>query len=67
MRVLTDSACLGRITDASLCHSWAGLLTITSAIADDSAAPDRFIRSVSARGITLFRAFRPPPARIVAT
>ncbi|WP_113704725.1 lanthionine synthetase C family protein [Nonomuraea lactucae] len=39
---LTDSARLDRVTDASLCHGWAGLLTVTTAIAADSSTPDRF-------------------------
>ena len=42
MAALTDPARLGRITDASLCHGWAGLLTATRAIAADSPAPGRF-------------------------
>jgi hypothetical protein len=42
LRVLTDPVLLGRVTDASLCHGWAGLLTVTRAVADDSPAPDRF-------------------------
>jgi class I lanthipeptide synthase len=42
MRALADAARLGRITDASLCHGWAGLLTIARAVAVDSPAPDRF-------------------------
>ncbi|MGW3149772.1 lanthionine synthetase C family protein [Streptomyces sp. NPDC001177] len=42
VRTLTDPSSLGRITDASLCHGWAGLLTVTRAVADDSPAPDRF-------------------------
>ena len=39
---LTDPARLRLITDASLCHGWAGLLAVTRAIAADSPAPDRF-------------------------
>ncbi|MEO3797735.1 lanthionine synthetase C family protein [Nonomuraea sp. B10E15] len=39
---LTDRARLGRVTDASLCHGWAGLLTIARAVASDSAAPGRY-------------------------
>ncbi|WUH90315.1 lanthionine synthetase C family protein [Streptomyces sp. NBC_00433] len=39
---LTDQAQLGLITDAGLCHGWAGLLTVTRAVADDSADPARF-------------------------
>jgi hypothetical protein len=42
MRTLTDPTRLGRITDASLCHGWAGLVTVARAVAEDSAAPDRF-------------------------
>ncbi|WP_439681587.1 lanthionine synthetase C family protein [Embleya sp. MST-111070] len=42
LRVLADPARLGRITDASLCHGWAGLLTVARAVAHDSPAPDRF-------------------------
>ncbi|MGV9812736.1 lanthionine synthetase C family protein [Streptomyces cellulosae] len=41
-RTLTDPTHLARITDASLCHGWAGLLTVARAVADDSPAPDRF-------------------------
>ncbi|MDP9869045.1 MULTISPECIES: hypothetical protein [Streptosporangium] len=32
MAALTDSARLSRVTDACLCHGWAGLLTLTSAV-----------------------------------
>jgi hypothetical protein len=39
---LTDPARLSRVTDASLCHGWAGLLTVVRAVAADSPAPDRF-------------------------
>ncbi|GAA3695233.1 hypothetical protein GCM10022224_071020 [Nonomuraea antimicrobica] len=42
MSVLTDPACLSRITDATLCHGWAGLLAIARAMAGDSPAPKRF-------------------------
>lgn len=42
VRTLADPDCLGRITDASLCHGWAGLLTVARAVADDSPAPARF-------------------------
>jgi len=45
---LADTARLGLITDASLCHGWAGLLTVTKAIAADSPDPHRFTRRVSA-------------------
>ncbi|MEO3753568.1 lanthionine synthetase C family protein [Streptomyces sp. B6B3] len=46
VHTLADPARLGRITDASLCHGWAGLLTVTRAIAADSPAPDRFARLI---------------------
>ncbi|WP_220448295.1 lanthionine synthetase C family protein [Nonomuraea diastatica] len=36
---LTDTARLERVTGASLCHGWAGLLTVTAAIAADSPPP----------------------------
>ncbi|HEX5534310.1 MAG TPA: lanthionine synthetase LanC family protein, partial [Actinomycetales bacterium] len=42
VRTLTDPAHLGRITDATLCHGWAGLVTIARAAAGDSTAPERF-------------------------
>ncbi|GHF94926.1 lanthionine synthetase C family protein [Streptomyces thermodiastaticus] len=42
VRTLTDPVLLGLITDASLCHGWAGLLTVTRAMADDSSTPNRF-------------------------
>ncbi|MEU8246231.1 lanthionine synthetase C family protein [Nonomuraea sp. NPDC048916] len=42
MAALTDPARIGRITDASLCHGWAGLLTVTRAIAADSSTSGRF-------------------------
>lgn len=42
MSKLTDPVCLGRITDATLCHGWAGLLAVARAVAGDSPAPDRF-------------------------
>lgn len=42
VRTLTDPILLGLITDASLCHGWAGLLTVARAMADDSNTPDRF-------------------------
>ena len=41
-RTLTDPALLALITDATLCHGWAGLLTVARAVADDSPTPDRF-------------------------
>ncbi|CAO0833032.1 lanthionine synthetase C family protein [Streptomyces microflavus] len=40
--ILTDPLRLARITDATLCHGWAGLLTLTRAVAADSPAPARF-------------------------
>ncbi|GHJ36678.1 lanthionine synthetase C family protein [Streptomyces sp. TS71-3] len=39
---LSDAAHLDRIRDASLCHGWAGLVTLVRAVADDSTAPSRF-------------------------
>ncbi|WP_405088646.1 lanthionine synthetase C family protein [Microbispora sp. NBC_01389] len=42
VRVLADRARLDRVTDASLCHGWAGLLTVVRAVADDSPDPDRY-------------------------
>ncbi|MFC7593524.1 lanthionine synthetase C family protein [Nonomuraea antimicrobica] len=42
LAALTDPARLDRVTDASLCHGWAGLLTVATAIAADSPTPDRF-------------------------
>jgi hypothetical protein len=44
--VLTDTRCLRLITDASLCHGWAGLLTVARAMAADSPAPDSFARPI---------------------
>ncbi|WP_433542040.1 lanthionine synthetase C family protein (plasmid) [Streptosporangium sandarakinum] len=41
-RVLADPVRLSRITDASLCHGWAGLLTVTRAVAADSLDPARY-------------------------
>ncbi|MFE7461745.1 lanthionine synthetase C family protein [Nocardiopsis terrae] len=41
-RTLTDPAALGAITDASLCHGWAGLVVLTRAVAADSPTPHRF-------------------------
>jgi lantibiotic biosynthesis protein len=46
LAALTDSARLSRVTDASLCHGWAGILAVTAAIAADSIAPDRFTASI---------------------
>ncbi|MEC3993642.1 lanthionine synthetase LanC family protein [Actinacidiphila sp. DG2A-62] len=47
VRALADPACLGRITDASLCHGWVGLVTVARAVATDSSAPDRFVLLVT--------------------
>lgn len=41
-RILTDPRHLDRITDSTLCHGWAGVLTLTRAVAADSPAPKRF-------------------------
>ncbi len=49
---LADPARLGLVTDASVCHGWAGLLAVTRAIAGDSSSLDRFaghIAELSAR------------------
>lgn len=40
--VLADSASTSLVTDASLCHGWAGLLTVTRALAADATHPTRF-------------------------
>ncbi|MGW9410891.1 lanthionine synthetase C family protein [Streptomyces diastaticus] len=40
--ILTDPQQLARITDSTLCHGWAGLLTLTRAVAADSPSPARF-------------------------
>ncbi|MEW2550320.1 lanthionine synthetase C family protein [Streptomyces zhihengii] len=40
--ILTDPQQLARITDSTLCHGWAGLLTLTRAVAADSPDPARF-------------------------
>lgn len=42
VRTLTDPTYLGLITDASLCHGWAGLLTVVRTLASDSSTPQRF-------------------------
>ncbi|MFI6985854.1 lanthionine synthetase C family protein [Embleya sp. NPDC050154] len=42
VRALADPDRLERITDASLCHGWAGLLTLARAVADDSPDSARF-------------------------
>ncbi|MBB5157577.1 hypothetical protein BJ970_005111 [Saccharopolyspora phatthalungensis] len=46
LAALTDPARMSLITDASLCHGWAGLLTVTRAIAADSPTPDRFAKPI---------------------
>lgn len=48
MTALTDPAKLALVTDASLCHGWAGIVTVTRAIAADSALPERFEGPLSA-------------------
>jgi hypothetical protein len=42
LAALGDPARLDRVTDASLCHGWAGILAVSRAIAADSPAPERF-------------------------
>ncbi|QBI56127.1 lanthionine synthetase C family protein [Streptomonospora litoralis] len=42
IQTLTDAVWLDRITDATLCHGWAGLLTVVRAVAEDSPAAARF-------------------------
>ncbi|MEV0577203.1 lanthionine synthetase C family protein [Streptomyces sp. NPDC050392] len=44
--ILTDPQQLARITDSTLCHGWAGLLTLTRAVAADSPEPARFTHIV---------------------
>ena len=46
LAALGDPARLARVTDASLCHGWAGILTVTRAIAADSPSPERFAAPV---------------------
>ncbi|MGA8115647.1 MAG: hypothetical protein WCA46_18460, partial [Actinocatenispora sp.] len=47
---LTDPAQLGQVTDASLCHGWAGLLQTAARVAADSRAPELFaVDRISAR------------------
>jgi hypothetical protein len=46
LATLGDPARLAQVTDASLCHGWAGILTATMAIAADSPAPERFAAPV---------------------
>jgi hypothetical protein len=50
LAALGDPARLARVTDASLCHGWAGILTVTRAIAADSPAPERFAASMRLAG-----------------
>ncbi|PTH90501.1 lanthionine synthetase [Streptomyces sp. A244] len=40
--ILTDPVRLAQITDSTLCHGYAGLLTLTRAVASDSTSPERF-------------------------
>ncbi|WP_308294648.1 lanthionine synthetase LanC family protein [Streptomyces sp. JJ66] len=47
VQTLTEPAQLARITDATLCHGWAGLLTVARAIAADSPTPERFLPVIS--------------------
>ena len=42
LTALNDPHTIGRINDAGLCHGWAGLLTVTRALAADSTEPARF-------------------------
>ncbi|MCX4659133.1 lanthionine synthetase LanC family protein [Streptomyces uncialis] len=42
VRTLSSPVHLSRITDATLCHGWAGLVTLARAVAADSPAPERF-------------------------
>ncbi|WP_019629315.1 lanthionine synthetase C family protein [Actinomadura atramentaria] len=42
LAALTDTGHLNLITDVSLCHGWAGVLTVTRSIAADSRTPHRF-------------------------
>ncbi|MCL7493077.1 lanthionine synthetase C family protein [Streptomyces sp. MCA2] len=45
-RTLTDRFHLARITDATLCHGWAGLVTLARTVAADSPAPERFTLAI---------------------
>jgi hypothetical protein len=47
LAALTDPSSLDRVTDASLCHGWAGLLATTRAIAADSLTPDLFTEPIN--------------------
>jgi lantibiotic biosynthesis protein len=63
MAALTHPSRLGRITDACLCHGWAGVLTVTRAIAAETPTPDRFaacIEQVSGRLATGIAALPKP-------
>ncbi|MEV4178462.1 lanthionine synthetase LanC family protein [Nonomuraea sp. NPDC049709] len=46
LAALADTDRLDQVSDASLCHGWAGILTVTTALAADSATPDRFTTSI---------------------
>ncbi|MEV0623554.1 lanthionine synthetase C family protein [Nonomuraea sp. NPDC050404] len=46
LAALTDAERLDRVSDASLCHGWAGILTVTTALAADSAAPGQYTTSI---------------------
>lgn len=50
LTALTDPARLALITDASLCHGWAGVLTATRAIAADSPVHGRFAKCIHQLG-----------------
>lgn len=63
MATLTEPTRLGQITDASLCHGWAGALTVTKTIAADSPTPDQFaacIQQLSGRVATGIAALPKP-------
>ncbi|MCZ4102543.1 lanthionine synthetase LanC family protein [Streptomyces sp. H39-C1] len=47
VRTLTDPCHLARITDATLCHGWAGLITLARAVAADSPTPERFTPAIA--------------------
>ncbi|WP_019608872.1 lanthionine synthetase C family protein [Nocardiopsis sp. CNS-639] len=42
VRTLSNPTALGKISDASLCHGWAGLVNLARAVAADSRTPQRF-------------------------
>ncbi|MGC0328045.1 hypothetical protein RKD23_001035 [Streptomyces sp. SAI-170] len=46
VRTLTDPGHLALITDATLCHGWAGLVTLARAVAADSPTPERFASAI---------------------